>query len=210
MARLDAGSLSLNGNVTLTGSPNTQNGNWLKCTDCNKCCVIEGGFASNASTAATTKITAHCGGTELQPGDWLMMDGHHGGYYKHHFIYVGNGEFVSRQTNGVVLEGRAQYQNKKAYLIYRGGLACANKAKSRIGEKGYNLASNNCEHFCSDCCGLGHKSEQVFVSSGKAMVKLGSALANAVNSNPNMKFTSSMQGGFSSMGGFSMGVSFSF
>eukprot|EP00484_Ammonia_sp_Unknown_P016291 CAMPEP_0197058396 /NCGR_PEP_ID=MMETSP1384-20130603/107262_1 /TAXON_ID=29189 /ORGANISM="Ammonia sp." /LENGTH=227 /DNA_ID=CAMNT_0042493131 /DNA_START=32 /DNA_END=715 /DNA_ORIENTATION=+ len=210
IATLEANNLSLTGNATVSGTPSAASSNWLKCTDCNQFCGVEGAVAPNSSVQAVSKVTAHLGGTELAPGDWLMHDGHYGSYYKHHFIYIGNGEFVSRQTNGVVLEGRAQYQGKKAWLIYRGGVGAANKAKGRIGEKGYNLANNNCEHFCSDCCGFGHKSEQVFVSSGKAMVKLGSALASALNTNPNVNYTSSMHGGFSSMGGFSVGVRFSF
>lgn len=109
-----------------------------------------------------------------------------------------------------MLEGKDKYNGIKAWLIYRGGQGCANKAKSRLGDKAYNLASNNCEHFASDCAGFGHKSEQVKIVYGKAIVKLGSALANALNTNPNIKFTSSLQGGYSSMGGFSAGVRFNF
>ena len=36
-----------------------------------------------------------------------------------------------------------------------------NYAFSRIGEKGYNLVSNNCEHFANDCLFGKKKSNQV-------------------------------------------------
>eukprot|EP01083_Nonionella_stella_P094301 264515_1 len=212
IATLTGSDISITGSATICGNfpPQNYNSNWVQCSKCNRYCVAEGGSGSYSAPSSVQKITAHLGSMELLSGDWLMTDGHYGGFYKHHFIYIGNGEFVSRQLNGVLLEGKAQYHGKKAWLIYRGGQGCANKAKSRIGDKKYDLATNNCEHFCSDCSGFGHKSEQVFISAGKAAVKLGSALANAINSNPNMKFTSSFQGGVSSMGGFSAGVRFNF
>eukprot|EP00111_Clytia_hemisphaerica_P024403 TCONS_00072000-protein len=154
-----------------------------------------------------------CGGqgsSLFTPGDWLMTDGPKSSIYKHHFIYVGRGEFVSRQTNGVQLEKASVYQGKKCWLVNRGGQAAASKARARVGESGYNLVTNNCEHFCSEVSGLGHHSEQVFVSTGKACVTLGSALANHLGlGGSNVRFTSSVSGGLTSMGGFGGGISFS-
>ena len=43
-------------------------------------------------------------------------------FYKHHFIYVGNGEFVSFQKTGVIKEDRNVYQGRKAWFIYRGDI----------------------------------------------------------------------------------------
>ena len=120
------------------------------------------------------------------------------------------------QQHGVVLEGRKEYEGVKAWLIYRGGQSAVNQARARLGQKGYDIATNNCEHFASSCCGLGHQSGQVIVSVGKVIVKGGSALAKAFGisntpfANPNVSITGGTTGGFSSMGGFSVGMSFSF
>jgi hypothetical protein len=54
----------------------------------------------------------------------------------------------------------------------------ANRARQRIGEKGYNLVFNNCEHFAQQCRNGTHKSSQVqeHITVGTARVIVGSAL----------------------------------
>eukprot|EP01084_Bolivina_argentea_P042657 78640_1 len=217
IAEVKGNACSLKGNATIVSNfpPQNWNSNWIKCSKCNQFAAIEGTNTS-AVYSNTTTITATLGGTKLVPGDWLMKDGTYGSSYKHHFIYIGNGQFVSFQTSGVKLEGKVEYNGVKAWLIYRGGQSAADKARAQIGNGGYNLATNNCEHFASACCGLGHKSNQVIVSLGKAVVVGGSQLAKALGissnvfANPNVKVTGNYSGGFSSMGSFSVGFSVSF
>ena len=84
------------------------------------------------------------------------------------------------QTKGVLLEGKKEYNGCKAWLVYRGGQCAATKARSRVGQKGYNVFSNNCEHFASEVCGLGKKSNQVRIASGKLAIVLGTELARAL------------------------------
>jgi hypothetical protein len=190
LASLEDGVLTVNGDVTMCG------GMSLKCTKHDVFLV-----------GAGAGVTATLGGMDLLPGDWLAIDG---AVYKHHTLYVGNGEFVSYQTSGVLLEGSSEYQGKRAHLVHRGGASAAAKARSRVGERAYNLLTNNCEQFCSACVGLGHHSKQVVVAAGKCSVVAGSALANHLNRNSNISYTCGLSGGFSTGGGFSGGLVFKF
>eukprot|EP00971_Amphidinium_carterae_P313595 6232752-Amphidinium_carterae.1 len=60
--------------------------------------------------------------------------------------------FVSRQKHpeGVQLEPADKYVGKEATRVFRGGQAAAERARARVGEAGYCLLGNNCEHFCSE------------------------------------------------------------
>lgn len=180
------------------------------CWQYNTDTIVEEISSGIVSSTTYTTNNAYVGNTLLEPGDWLVSDGSLGGIYKHHFIYVGNGEFVGYNTDGVRKEIKSEIEGKKVYLKNRGGLAVAQKALSRIGENKYNLITNNCEHFCSSVSGYGHKSEQVIVGTGKIVAPILSHLGNSINSNPNVKFHSNMTGGFTTGGGFSGGISFRF
>jgi hypothetical protein len=93
--------------------------------------------------------------------------------YFHHGIYLGNGRMIhyagwSRGTRGLVEEvSLDQFNRGQAYCIGRmppdrcAGEDIVRRARSRLGERRYNLLTNNCEHFCN-WCQLGEcRSEQV-------------------------------------------------
>eukprot|EP00298_Acanthocystis_sp_HF-20_P023889 c33779_g1_i1.p1 GENE.c33779_g1_i1~~c33779_g1_i1.p1 ORF type:complete len:171 (-),score=27.91 c33779_g1_i1:127-639(-) len=142
--KLENGTFSCDMNITLTGNGPVETS--IKCTDCDRYLVVE--------------IVAKIGETVLLPGDWLMT-GDNSSSQKQHFIYIGNGQIVGRQSGGdkkVVSEDMRVYQGKKTWLIYRGGAVAANNAKSRIGEY---LVSSNSELFVGECCSRGAISKQV-------------------------------------------------
>ena len=163
------------GNVTIAGDfpPPNMMAPWVKCTDHNVFLVADGASATNTSTGgsgASGGIVVRFRGEEMLVGDW-MMQASGGGTYYHHFLYVGAGKFVSRQQKGVVLEPTSKYIGTKATRVLRGGQGAADRARARVGESGYNLLTNNCEHFCSQICGRGHHSEQVRVGTGKLLTQ---------------------------------------
>jgi hypothetical protein len=94
--------------------------------------------------------------------------------YAHHGIYVGNGRVVhysglSRSlrrgpVEEVSLEhfaaGRTVLIKPTANARFDGTEVVA-RARSRLGEDRYRIASNNCEHFCAWCVYGEPRSEQV-------------------------------------------------
>eukprot|EP00930_Biecheleria_cincta_P082976 TRINITY_DN72615_c0_g1_i1.p1 TRINITY_DN72615_c0_g1~~TRINITY_DN72615_c0_g1_i1.p1 ORF type:complete len:232 (-),score=31.41 TRINITY_DN72615_c0_g1_i1:226-921(-) len=213
---VDGGNATINGNVNIVTDfpPPTWNMQFAKFTDHDVFLIPDGnngagddGYGGGGgSGGAGGRITASLGNMGLQPGDWLMTAGTLGDLYYHHFLYIGNGSFVSRQRRGVVHEGREVYNGKKATLVQ----GAANEAFSRVGEGGYHLVTNNCEHFCSEVCGRGHSSEQVVVGSGKLLATTLQLLGNAIRSEgSSWHFVGGTTGGFSAgRGGFSAGVRF--
>ena len=95
-------------------------------------------------------------------------------------------------------------------ILYHGGEQAAQRAIKRIGEKGYDLLTNNCEHFASECCGLGKKSAQVSLSSGKLLAGIFAVGAQllAASGNPCLSFIVGVVGANTYDGGFKGGVSF--
>ena len=88
--------------------------------------------------------------------------------YSHHGIYAS--EDLKTFLNGGVLEVRSF--NQEELRLKRHPQDIINYAFSRVGEGGYNLISNNCEHFANDCLFGKKKSSQVdsvlaFVLGGK-------------------------------------------
>jgi hypothetical protein len=78
-----------------------------------------------------------------------------------------------------------------------------------VGETGYNLLTNNCEHFASEVCGFGKSSAQVVVGLGKIFAPVAANLVNHWWKNLNFTVTSRVTGGISAgTGGFSIGFSF--
>lgn len=94
--------------------------------------------------------------------------------YTHHGIYVGNGRVVhyggwSRALLGGPVEevSLAQFAGGREVTV-RTDLAArypraeiVDRARSRLGEDRYRLASNNCEHFCAWCVSGESRSAQI-------------------------------------------------
>ena len=90
--------------------------------------------------------------------------------YEHHGIYIGNGkviEYDGPEGGGLIQEttlfefaGDGLIQKVPSPKVYS-SKTIIERAKSRLGEKEYNLISNNCEHFCNWCRSGIHFSFQV-------------------------------------------------
>ena len=89
-------------------------------------------------------------------------------WYEHHGIYVGNGRvvhysgFCSGYHAGPVEEVTlAEFECGQGFRIRAhtrrmfSGREIAARARTRVGEDGYRLFANNCEHFC-EWCVTGH------------------------------------------------------
>ena len=108
---------------------------------------------------------------DLQPGDHLvsLRLG-----YSHHGLYVGNGTVIHyagpnkggqrAAVESVALEdfapGAMAYTRPHPIRHFSRAQAVA-RARRRIGERHYNLAFNNCEHFVNWCINGVHLSRQV-------------------------------------------------
>jgi hypothetical protein len=107
---------------------------------------------------------------QLAPGTRLII-GRWG--YRHHGVYVGDGHVVHyagrfSYPHGLVEEislpafidglplalGQAPHDATDGELVVR-------RARSRLGERRYDVVSNNCEHFCNWCQAGEHRSEQI-------------------------------------------------
>ena len=107
--------------------------------------------------------------------------------YTHHGIYVGQRRVIhyagwaNNQATGPVEETDLNsFTQGNGYSIvhhYRADLpeVIVARARRRIGETDYNLASNNCEHFCNSCVNDDHHSRQVDVATAPGALTLGSA-----------------------------------
>jgi Lecithin retinol acyltransferase len=94
--------------------------------------------------------------------------------YTHHGIYVGEGRVVHYAglagvlSRGPVEEvglaafvGAGQVEVRVEPTARFASDVVAARARSRLGEGGYKLISNNCEHFCAWCLHGVSRSEQV-------------------------------------------------
>ncbi len=107
---------------------------------------------------------------QLSPGCHLVT---HRRGYDHHGIYLGNGRVIHyagrmRYPEGLVEEVTvAEFCRGRALAV--AGMAAPSfdaeeivrRARSRLGEQGYRVLSNNCEHFCSWCIDGQSRSPQV-------------------------------------------------
>ena len=99
-------------------------------------------------------------------GDWWSVSST---IYRHHFIEVFHGKVVhlfdeaklQRLASVRVDDEFVATRGRKKRLHGSGGLAAAQLAMSRIGDSGYDLAYNNCEHFARWCTTGEHRSKQV-------------------------------------------------
>lgn len=84
-------------------------------------------------------------------------------FYMHHGIYLGGGEIAhysglssSFKSGPVEVTDLERFANGKPVWVFQESYEfsydeVANRARSRVGERQYNLLSNNCEHFCNWC-----------------------------------------------------------
>ena len=95
-------------------------------------------------------------------------------WYDHHGIYVGNGRVVhyagychGYHAGPVEEISLAQFERGQGVRVRRHDGArysleeIAARARSRIGENGYRLLANNCEHFCEWCSSGRSRSRQI-------------------------------------------------
>jgi len=94
--------------------------------------------------------------------------------YMHHGIHVGDGRVV--HYAGLSRSLRRGPVEEVSLAVFEGGRGVflridsdarypadvvVERARSRVGEHRYRIATNNCEHFCSWCLHGEHRSEQV-------------------------------------------------
>jgi hypothetical protein len=121
----------------------------------------------------------------LSIGSVLYVDNYFVGLnaYQHYGVYIGNGKVIHfaplegqeiSSENGRIhettlekfLNGRALQIDKNIEKIYSEN-EIIQRARSRLGEKGYDLFTNNCEHFARWCVTGEHISYQVINSPQK-------------------------------------------
>lgn len=106
----------------------------------------------------------------LAPGAHVVT---HRRGYDHHGIYLGNGRVIHyagrlRYREGLVEEVTVdEFCRGHALDVARAARRAFDRkeiirrARSRLGEHGYRLLTNNCEHFCSWCVEGQSRSDQV-------------------------------------------------
>lgn len=105
-------------------------------------------------------------------GDHIRVK-RYGGVYYHHGLDVGGG-YVIHYSGGVAQKRNATIRRGCRRVFAAGGTIevvkygrcdptglAVERAESRLGENGYALFGNNCEHFARWCKTGQHKSEQV-------------------------------------------------
>lgn len=136
-------------------------------------------------------------GTTLQRGDILIVNRV---LYKHFGIYAGNGAVIHYAAiNGdfgddiciheaplerfahedEIIVGRFSESFMSTHTVY-GPEETLTRARSRIGERQYNLVTNNCEHFALWCKTGESQSFQVNVAAG-ALALFVSAIGSILN-----------------------------
>src|SRR5271166_2831828 len=107
---------------------------------------------------------------ELAPGTELVVNRRG---YRHHGVYVGSGRvihYVMRVTypQGLVEEvSLTEFIDGHTLQIGRvpdkrlTGEDVVRRARSRLGERSYDLFRNNCEHFCNWCLVGEQRSAQI-------------------------------------------------
>ncbi len=89
-------------------------------------------------------------------GDHLVTNIDVLGVYEHHGIYVGSGQVIhfTVEDGEVVETGLGSFSDGSEIRIKRQASdpeEAVRRARNRIGETGYNLVTNNCEHFINEC-----------------------------------------------------------
>ena len=122
------------------------------------------------STSEISLIASSVGTDGLVPGTELIVDRF---AYRHHGIYLGDG-LVIHYAGGIcsphglietialrdfVGRRRVRVGRMPAGLLH--GEDIVRRARSRLGERRYDIFRNNCEHFCSWCQVEESRSKQV-------------------------------------------------
>ena len=127
----------------------------------------------------------------LKPGDIILTDRV---FYKHYGVYAGKGHVIHyassngdfgldacvRETSlGQFANGREcsviEFSDNHDKENHFSGEETVHRARSRLGEKDYNLIFNNCEHFALWCKTGRNRSVQVEKAFATAVI-LGAAL----------------------------------
>jgi hypothetical protein len=107
---------------------------------------------------------------ELAPGTQLIVSRIG---YRHHGIYIGNGRVIHyvrriRYPEGLIEEvSILEFSRGSAVRVGRQpdgasrGQNVVLRARSRLGERRYDVVRNNCEHFCNWCQFGEHRSSQI-------------------------------------------------
>lgn len=93
---------------------------------------------------------------QLSIGDHISIRRRLPAPYTHHGIYVGDGEVIHFSEGEVRLDELNKFGPIASIRKVDSHLGCSEeivvmKAYSRLGERGYNLIVNNCEHFALWC-----------------------------------------------------------
>lgn len=85
---------------------------------------------------------------------------------RHHGLYIGDGDVIhfNAHVDAISLDTLAVFSGGCAITVKRNASNAFHAikiAKSKLGKGGYNLLTNNCEHFVNHCLDDRHTSEQV-------------------------------------------------
>lgn len=110
----------------------------------------------------------------LMPGDQVSVSR---GFYRHHAVYVSGDVLI--EFGGGLRGGRVVYVSMEDFsrgrpvrIVRRGGDVAVARAKSRLGDGGFDVLSANCEHFATWCTTGGWESSQVQVAIAVGVVAL--------------------------------------
>jgi hypothetical protein len=121
----------------------------------------------------------------MAKGDHIFVDR---GMYTHHGIDCGDGTVI--EYGGGIKGGAAEVRQVPLSQFLQSGKlqirqykspcnspdVVVERAKSRLGEKSYNVATNNCEHFATWCKDSEHDSIQVTTCTNTASTCSGISL----------------------------------
>jgi Lecithin retinol acyltransferase len=127
---------------------------------------------SEVDFRSTLRVSAWVGdiSEQLIPGTHLIVCRRG---YSHHGIYLGDGRVVHyagriKYPQGLIEEiSVAEFSEGRAFraeILQTGrfnGSEIVRRARSRLGERRYDLLRNNCEHFCNWCRLGENRSSQV-------------------------------------------------
>ena len=99
-------------------------------------------------------------------GDHLVTNIDMFGITEHHGLYIGSGEVIHLTAeDGKVVQTRLDSFSDGGKIRVKRGVSTSQKAimraRSKLGRKGYNLITNNCEHFVNWCIDGKKVSKQV-------------------------------------------------
>ena len=92
----------------------------------------------------------------LLPGDHLVVNVDVLGITEHHGLYIGNGEVIHlcAHAKQVILSCIATFSEEKEIRVKRRApypQDAIDYARHELGKLGYDVATNNCEHFVNRC-----------------------------------------------------------